>query len=108
LRAATRQTSDVTVVDISGDIDMQSSRELRNLLLETLKYSPRVVVNLQNVFYIDSSGIASLVEALKESQALHHRLILFGLSKRAREVLKLTHLLALFEVYETEQQALDA
>jgi anti-sigma B factor antagonist len=108
LKTATRESGDAIVVDVSGDIDMQHSPALRKVLLETLQRAPRVIVNLQQVKYIDSSGIASLVEGLKESQALKNRLILFGLSKGARDVLKLTHLLPIFEVYETEQQALNA
>jgi anti-anti-sigma regulatory factor len=48
------------------------------------------------------------VEGLKESQGLKNRFILFGLSKPAREVMRLTRLINVFEVYETEAQALEA
>jgi anti-sigma B factor antagonist len=60
------------------------------------------------VRYIDSSAIASLVEGLKEAQTLKKRFILFGLSKAARQVLKLTRLISVFEVYDTEAEALNA
>jgi len=108
LNTAIRQAGDATIVDVIGDIDMQHSRALRKVLIESLQRAPRVIVNLLQVRYIDSSGIASLVEGLKESRALQNRLILFGLSKEARDVLKLTHLLQIFEVYDTEKQALEA
>lgn len=108
MQTSLRRLDSVVIVDVVGDIDLHNSPRLRKTLLETLQQASRVVVNLEQVRYIDSSGIASLVEGLKESQSLKNRFILFGLSKAAREVLRLTRLINVFEVYETEQQALDA
>lgn len=108
MQTSLRQSGTTVIVDVVGDIDLQNSPRLRKTLLDALAQSPRVVVNLQQVHYIDSSGIASLVEGLKESQNLKNRFVLFGLSKPAREVLRLTRLINVFEVYETEEQALQA
>ena len=108
LKIALRRANDTTLVDVVGDIDLQNSPGLRKALMETLKQSPRVILNLEQVRYIDSSGIASLVEGLKEAQTLQRRFILFGLSKAARQVLKLTRLITVFEVYDTEAEALKA
>ena len=69
-------------------------------------FAPRVVVNLGQVRYIDSSGVASLLEGLKASRDFGSRFILIGLSSRAREVLRLTRLITLFEIYDNEEQAL--
>ncbi len=110
MQISTRQSGDATIVDVVGDIDLHNSPDVRKVLLEALreKRAPRVLVNLQAVGYIDSSGVASLVEGLKASQNLKSRIILFGLSPAAREVLELTRLIKLFEVYENEEQALGA
>lgn len=108
MQTSVRQSGNALILDVVGDIDLQNSPRLRKTLLDTLRRSPRVIVNLAQVRYIDSSGIASLVEGLKESQSLKNRFILFGLSKPAREVLRLTRLITVFEVYETEDQALGA
>jgi anti-sigma B factor antagonist len=64
------------------------------------------VVNLSQVRYIDSSGVATLVEGLKASRDLGSRFILFGLSTSAREVLQLSRLIKVFEVYDNEEQAM--
>lgn len=69
---------------------------------------PCVVANLTQVAYIDSSGVASLVEGLKASRDLGSRFILFGLSSFAREVLQLSRLNKVFEVYDHEAQALSS
>jgi anti-sigma B factor antagonist len=68
--------------------------------------TPRVILNLLQVKYIDSSGIASLVEGLKASRDVGSRFILFGLSQSAREVMQLSKLNKIFEIYELEEQAL--
>jgi anti-sigma B factor antagonist len=72
------------------------------------KRTPRVILNLREVNYIDSSGVASLVEGLKASRDVGSRLILFGLSPIAHEVLQLSRLLTIFEIYDTEEKALEA
>ena len=108
VQISTRQAGGTTILDVVGDIDLYNSTEVRKVMLAALreKRAPRVVVNLKAVRYIDSSGVASLVEGLKASRELGSRLILLGLSPAAREVLELSRLIKLFEVYEDEAQAL--
>ena len=99
-----------TILDISGDIDLAHSSEVRRIILLEFreKRTPRVILNLLKVNYIDSSGVASLVEGLKASRDVGSRLILFGLSPIAHEVLQLSRLLKIFEIYDTEEKALEA
>lgn len=98
------------ILDISGDIDLAHSSEVRRIILIEFreKRTPRVILNLLEVSYIDSSGVASLVEGLKASRDVGSRLILFGLSPIAHEVLQLSKLLTIFEIYDTEEKALEA
>ena len=99
-----------TILDISGDIDLAHSSEVRRVILIEFreKRTPKVILNLLEVNYIDSSGVASLVEGLKASRDVGSRLILFGLSPIAHEVLQLSKLLTIFEIYDTEEKALEA
>jgi anti-sigma B factor antagonist len=105
---STRQADSAMVVDVVGDITLYNSPQVRKILLDLLKEAraPRVVVNLQKVRYIDSAGVASLVEALKVSRDLKSGFALYGLTPMTREVLELTRLIRVFEVYETEDEAL--
>jgi anti-sigma B factor antagonist len=98
----------MTILDISGDIDLANSPAMRKVLLGEIKdkHTPKVLLNLKNVRYIDSSGIASLVEGLKAARDSGARLILYGLSPSVREVLELSRLQKIFEIYDTEEQAL--
>ena len=110
MKISTRRLDKTTIFDVSGDIDFANSPELRQSVLREIReaHTPRVVINLSKVHYIDSSGVASLVEGLKASRDLGSRFILIGLSTSAREVLQLSRLLKVFEIYENEEQALDS
>jgi len=108
VQISARRQETTTIFDVSGDIDFANSREVRQSVLHEIQESrvARVVVNLSQVGYIDSSGVASLVEGLKASRDLGSRFILFGLSTSAREVLQLSRLIKVFEICENEEQAL--
>lgn len=108
MTATTRTQRETTIVDVTGDINMSTSPGFRKTLLESLKTAPRLLVNLAEVRYVDSSGIASLVEVLKEARDKKKKLILFGLNPAVREALQLTRLTKIFEILETEEEALKA
>jgi anti-sigma B factor antagonist len=110
MQISIRRVDSTAIVDVSGDIDLASSPEVRKALLHEVRdnRSPRVVLNLSEVRYIDSSGVASLVEGLKASRDIGSRFILVGLGGPAREVLQLSRLVKVFEIYDTEGEALAA
>jgi len=108
VQIAARASQGWTILDLSGDIDLAHSPLMRKALLGEIKEkrTPKVFLNLKNVRYIDSSGIASLVEGLKASRDQGSRLILYGLSTTVREVMQLSRLQKIFEIYDDEEQAL--
>jgi anti-sigma B factor antagonist len=108
VQISARRQGQATIFEVSGDIDFANSREVRESVLEEIneRRTGRVVVDLRQVRYIDSSGVASLVEGLKASRDLGSRFILIGLSPAAREVLQLSRLTKVFEIYDSEEQAL--
>jgi anti-sigma B factor antagonist len=110
VKISTRRVEKTTILDISGDIDLAHSSEVRRLVLVEFRENrtPKLILNLREVNYIDSSGVASLVEGLKASRDVGSRLILFGLSPIAYEVLQLSKLLKIFEIYDSEEKALEA
>jgi anti-sigma B factor antagonist len=108
VQIAARPAIGGTILDITGDIDLAHSPAMRKALLQEIKEkkTPKVFLNLEKVRYIDSSGIASLVEGLKASRDQGSRLILYGLSKTVREVMELSRLQKIFEIHDSEAQAL--
>ena len=108
MKTVTRSRQGITIVDVVGPIDLGSSPALRKTLLDALKADERVAVNLSEVKYIDSSGIASLVEVLKAARQAHKRFLLFGITLAVQQVLQLTRLTGIFEIRETEEEVLNA
>ena len=110
MQISARHSAGGVIFDVSGDIDLANSPAMRKVLLGEIKEkkTPKVFLNLKNVRYIDSSGIASLVEGLKAARDTGTRLILFGLSGAVREVMELSRLQRIFEIHENEEQALSS
>jgi anti-sigma B factor antagonist len=110
IKLSTRLQGEITILDLTGDITLFNSPEIRKALIVLLKDErvPQLFINMTGVKYVDSSGIASLVEGLKIARDQGSRFVLYGLSKPAVTVLELTHLLHVFEVHATEAEALAA
>jgi anti-sigma B factor antagonist len=110
IQISTRQLEGATILDLIGEITLFNSPEIRKAVLTLLREQriPHLILNMRGVPYVDSSGVASLVEALKVAREIKSRLALYGLSKSAKTVLELTHLLKVFEVHQTEEEALQA
>ena len=110
MQIAIRKLDQITIVDVSGDIDLSTSPDLRKVLLHEMRELkiPRVVVNLNSVRYVDSSGVASLLEGLKASRDMKSRFIMYGLNAKVTQVLQLSKLLNIFEICPNEEEALKA
>ena len=101
-----RESNAAQVVDVEGDVDLGTSPNLRRTLFDLLGKKPKLAVNLRGVRYIDSSGIATLIEVLKSTQRLPMEFVLFGLSPAVHDAFRLTHVNRIFRIVETEEQAL--
>ena len=95
------------VARISGDIDLNRSPQFQHSLPELLDRKPRrVVVNLADVKYMDSSGIASLVKLLSRTRKAGLILRLAALNDQPRKAFEITLLDTAFEIFKTETEAL--
>jgi anti-sigma B factor antagonist len=108
MKVLVRSLDSIAILDCSGDVDLYTSPRLREALLAEIKPGgPSVLVNMAGIPYIDSSGIATLVEGLQLSRQTKTRLGLFALRPNARSVLELARLNKVFTIYETEQDAVE-
>jgi anti-sigma B factor antagonist len=105
----TREVGKTLIIDVRGKVDLFSSPKMRSAILEAIgnKGISQVSINLSQVTYLDSSGVATLVEGLQRARARPCRFVLFGLQDAAREVLKLARLDKIFEIRATEADALE-
>ena len=93
----------VSVVRLGGEVDMRSSPELRAVLLALAKdKAPHIAVSLEHVRYIDSSGIATLIECLKNVTRYHGAFTLIGVNDDIYPVFELAHLTEVFDLRRDE------
>ncbi len=92
------ERSGAVIVSFSGDVDLQSSPDARKVLLECVARNMPVLVDLSKVDYIDSSGIASLVESLQTARKGGGDLLLVSVSEAAFRVLELARLDKVFVI----------
>ena len=103
----TRKVGDVTVVDVSGRITLgEGSSALRDVLRDlTAQGNKKILLNLSEVSYIDSSGIGELVSGFTSVSNGGGTLKLLGLTKRVKDLLQITKLYTVFDVHEEEAHA---
>jgi anti-sigma B factor antagonist len=106
LTISVRPVGTAAVVDLNGGIDLGNSPALRTALFDQLPRVSRLAVNMTGVRYIDSSGIATLIEVLKKARDIEKEFALFGLGPTVYDVLKLTKLLGVFHIVANEEDAL--
>ena len=95
-----RRLADGVAVDISGDVDLHRSPALRETLANLINENPdRLILNLTDVGYMDSSGVATLVEALQRIQRKQGRLQLHSLTPRVMSIFEIARLESIFEIY---------
>lgn len=106
----TRKVGDVTVVDCDGRITLgEGAIALRDLLRDlNAKGDKKIVLNLGNVTYIDSSGIGELVSAYTSTSNGGGELKLLSLTKRVQDLLQITKLYTVFDCYDDEAHAVRA
>lgn len=107
LKINTTENDFATIVEINGEVDLYSSPEVRKVLLQLVNDETAVIiVNLNNVTYIDSSGVATLVEALQEMGSYSGKLKLTNLGDSVRHVFELSSLDKVFEIHHSPEDAM--
>jgi anti-sigma B factor antagonist len=109
LKMETRVVDGVTIVACQGRIVFgEEATALRQGLRQVLTVTRQVVLDLSGVSYIDSGGLGTLVGVYSSARSNGADIKLMGLGQRLRDVLQITKLATVFEVYDNEQQAVAA
>ena len=105
-----RHVEGVTILDLSGRITLgEASGKLRSAVQESLSAgSKKILLNLADVNYIDSAGLGELVSAYTTVKNAGGDLKLLGLTKKVKDLLVITKLLTVFDVKETEKDAIES
>lgn len=106
----TRTVGDVHILDISGKITLgQATTNMRFTISDILENGgSKIILNLGDVSYIDSSGIGELVRSYTTVTTRGKQLILLNLTRKVKEVLVIAKLMTVFHVYVSEQAAVQS
>ena len=93
-----------SVMNLTGEIDLNESPNVRKQILNLIKKNTNLLIDLSGVEYIDSSGVASLVEGLQTSRTMKLNFALVGVSDSALQVLQLARLDTVFTIYNSLEE----
>ena len=109
LRLRTTQNDGADIVEVSGELEMHAAHELRTELQRVCAVEkPRVLIDLSQVSFIDSTGIGVLVGGLKRAREASGALVLVCPTPRLRRIFEITGLLQALPMYQTRAEAMEA
>ena len=110
MKVTTRQVDGVTILDLSGRITLgEGSVTLRDAVHDALaKGSKKILLNLGDISYIDSSGIGELVSAFTSVKNQGGEMKLLNLTKKVHDLLQITKLYTVFDIWDNEARAIGA
>jgi anti-sigma B factor antagonist len=102
-----RKNQEIYIIDIQGELDLYNSYKLKELLMKMLeKKIERFIINLDEVEYIDSSGIGALIYIFSTLKKLNHKLAMTNIHGSVKKVIELTKLMGFFPITETLDEAI--
>jgi anti-sigma B factor antagonist len=105
--AIIRQTGEVSIVDLNGQLTSFASGALRNTVSELLRQSrKKIVLNVGGLVYLDSSGVGELVNCYMSVIKQGGDMKVVGLTPKVEEILKITQLYRVFQEFQDEDAAL--
>jgi anti-sigma B factor antagonist len=97
------------ILALEGDIDMHRSPEVKQTLEPLIAQKvPRILIDFSRVSYIDSSGLATMIETLQRIQGYGGKFGMFGLKESVRHVFEIARLDQIFSLYADEAAAIAA
>jgi len=92
---------EIIVLSLNGEVDLSCSPQAREQILKELKKGKKLLIDLSDVEYIDSSGVASLVEGFQVARSNDQKFALVGVSKAAMQVLQMARLDKVFTIVDS-------
>jgi anti-sigma B factor antagonist len=109
LRLSTRSIDGILIVDCAGRIVFgEESAILRDTVRKLIKENSKIVLNLGGISYIDSGGLGTLVSLYTTAQNAGGNVKLANLTQRVGDLLQVTKLVTIFEVFDSEDQAVQS
>jgi anti-anti-sigma factor len=109
MEITSRENQGLLVLNLKGRLDFATSNSLKEEILRHITESRnRILLNMSQIDFVNSSGLGSLVSILKEIRLAKGRLALCNLATYVQEIFEITQLSHIFEIYDAEPDALEA
>jgi len=109
LQIVVRKNSDISIIELSGEVDAYTSARFREVMVEIIEDGgANLIVSMRKVEYIDSSGLGALVGGLKRASERNGRILIVCDQPQVRKVFEITGLEKVFPLYDEEQEAVAA
>jgi anti-sigma B factor antagonist len=108
LKMSTREVKNIIIIDLSGQITLgDATAAIRDEIRDQLNQGARnILLNLADVSYIDSSGLGELTSAFSSVKNRNGALKLLSLTKRVHDLMQITKLYTVFDIYDDEKKAI--
>lgn len=101
------KNNDITICALEGEVNINTSPELRKKFMSIIEANEKkILIDLTNVSYLDSSGLATFIEILQRLKKINGGLRFCNINERVRNILEVTKLVNLFEIFESREEAL--
>lgn len=102
-----RKNGDVYIIDVNGEMDLYNSYKLKELVMKMIEKSVGLfIINLEQVDYIDSSGIGALIYICSTVKKLNLKLAISNIHGSVKKVIELTKLMGFFPIANSVEEAL--
>lgn len=103
-----RKHSETYIIDVNGEMDLYNSYKLKELVMKMLeKKVSQLIINLDNVEYIDSSGIGALIYICSTLKKMNLKLVIANIHGSVKKVIELTKLMGYFPIANSIDEALE-
>jgi len=101
-----REKENILLMDVNGEVDLYNAPEIKEVIKEQIDNNKRqIIINLDEVSYIDSSGIGALISSLSNLKKIGGGLKIINVHDSVKKVFELTKLTSFFEIYDNEDEA---
>ena len=102
-----RKNGDVYIIDVNGEMDLYNSYKLKELVMKMIEKNIKIfIINLEQVDYIDSSGIGALIYISSTIKKMNLKLAISNIHGSVKKVIELTKLMGYFQIANSEEEAL--
>ncbi len=107
INVKTEKIDDITLIEIDGEVDTYTSSKIKQDILQVVEQTPKIIISMEKVKFIDSTGLGILIGVLKKVKEKEGEMIIVSPNSYINQIFEITGLFKVFKIVENTQQAID-